>query len=119
MRGRASGFSVTGAAFLAVAVLAGCAGAPERQARNQDELFAERRAQDAARGEASKRLVAQMLARAEAKARSPQATMDFLIVSGGGDWGAFGAGVLKGWGRVRARCGGRSSTSSPASAPAR
>ena len=101
MRGRASGFSITGAAFLAVAVLAGCAGAPERQARNPDELFAERRAQDAARGEASKRLVAQMLARAEAKARSPQATMDFLIVSGGGDWGAFGAGVLKGWGRVK------------------
>jgi hypothetical protein len=26
--------------------------------------------------------------------------MDFLILSGGGDWGAFGAGVLKGWGRV-------------------
>jgi hypothetical protein len=25
---------------------------------------------------------------------------DFLILSGGGDWGAFGAGVLKGWGRV-------------------
>src|SRR5688572_25935099 len=101
MRGRASGFSVTGAAFLAVAVLAGCAGALERPARNPDELFAERRAQDAARGEASKRLVAQMLARAEAKARSPQATMDLLIVSGGGDWGAFGAGVLKGWGRLK------------------
>ena len=26
--------------------------------------------------------------------------MDSLIISGGGDWGAFGAGVLKGWGRV-------------------
>ena len=101
MRGRASGFSITGAAFLAVAVLAGCAGALERQARNPDELFAERRAQDAARGEASKRLVALVLARAEAKARSPQATMDFLILSGGGDWGAFGAGVLKGWGRLK------------------
>jgi hypothetical protein len=28
--------------------------------------------------------------------------IDFLIVSGGGDWGAFGAGVLKGWGKVPA-----------------
>ena len=26
--------------------------------------------------------------------------MDLLILSGGGDWGSFGAGVLKGWGRV-------------------
>jgi Patatin-like phospholipase len=26
--------------------------------------------------------------------------IDFLVLSGGGDWGAFGAGVLKGWGRV-------------------
>jgi hypothetical protein len=26
--------------------------------------------------------------------------IDFLIVSGGGDWGAFGAGFLKGWGGI-------------------
>ena len=26
--------------------------------------------------------------------------IDILIVSGGGDWGAFGAGFLKGWGQV-------------------
>src|SRR3546814_13258298 len=26
--------------------------------------------------------------------------IDLLVLSGGGDWGAFGAGVLKGWGRV-------------------
>ena len=26
--------------------------------------------------------------------------IDILIISGGGDWGAFGAGFLKGWGRV-------------------
>ena len=25
---------------------------------------------------------------------------DILVLSGGGDWGAFGAGVLKGWSRV-------------------
>jgi len=26
--------------------------------------------------------------------------IDYLIISGGGDWGAFGAGILKGWGRI-------------------
>jgi hypothetical protein len=27
-------------------------------------------------------------------------TIDVLIISGGGDWGAFGAGYLKGWGKI-------------------
>src|SRR4029077_9830682 len=70
-------------------------------ARPAADLFAERRAEVAAQKEDSKRVIAGLLARAEAKARTPQPTMDLLIVSGGGDWGAFGAGVLKGWGRVK------------------
>jgi predicted acylesterase/phospholipase RssA len=89
------------AAVLLAAALCGCAGAPERQARKPEDLYAERRAEEAARSEGAKRLVAQMLARVEAKARTPRATIDLLIISGGGDWGAFGAGVLKGWGRVK------------------
>jgi predicted acylesterase/phospholipase RssA len=33
--------------------------------------------------------------------RQPSApVLDYLIISGGGDWGAFGAGFLKGWGTV-------------------
>jgi len=87
------------AAVLLAAALCGCA-APARQERTQAQLFAERQALDAARADAVQVLIATLLARAEAKARSAQPTMDFLIVSGGGDWGAFGAGVLKGWGRV-------------------
>src|SRR5688500_10384755 len=90
----------TAVALLAVALVARCAGAPGREARKLEDLYAERRAQDGARSAGAKRLVAQMLARAEAKARTPGATIDLLIISGGGDWGAFGAGVLKGWGRV-------------------
>ena len=39
-----------------------------------------------------------LLKRAESK---KQSTIDMLVISGGGDWGAFGAGVLKGWGRVQ------------------
>jgi len=89
------------AVLLAAALCAGCASAPERQARNDEDLLAERRADVAEQKEGSKRLIAGLLARAEAKARSPRSTMDMLIISGGGDWGAFGAGVLKGWGRVK------------------
>ena len=88
------------AAVLLAAALCGCVGAPARQERTQEQLFAERKSLDAARTQAVQHLIATLLARAEAKARSPQPTMDFLILSGGGDWGAFGAGVLKGWGRV-------------------
>ena len=40
--------------------------------------------------------------------------MDILIISGGGDWGAFGAGFLKGWGACSGQWRGRSSTASPA-----
>jgi len=30
----------------------------------------------------------------------PEPVFNVLVISGGGDWGAFGAGVLKGWGSV-------------------
>jgi predicted acylesterase/phospholipase RssA len=89
------------AALVAAVLLAGCASAPERPARKDEDLLAERRADVAGQKEDSKRLIAGLLARAEAKARTPRSTMDLLIISGGGDWGAFGAGVLKGWGRVK------------------
>lgn len=32
--------------------------------------------------------------------RSAPPVVDVLVISGGGDWGAFGAGVLKGWGTI-------------------
>ena len=43
--------------------------------------------------------IAQEQDRAAAAGR-PEPVFDFLILSGGGDYGAFGAGVLKGWGTV-------------------
>ena len=88
-------------AICAAALLAGCASAPERAARKDEDLLAERRADVAGQKEDSRRVIAGLLARAEAKARTPRSTMDLLIISCGGDWGAFGAGVLKGWGRVK------------------
>src|SRR3954468_18532463 len=38
---------------------------------------------------------------ANSKTGAPPA-IDILIISGGGDWGAFGAGFLKGWAKVPA-----------------
>jgi hypothetical protein len=38
-----------------------------------------------------------------AGAQKQPPVLDFLIVSGGGDWGAFGAGFLKGWHKVPAQ----------------
>jgi len=92
---------------IAGALAAGCAGPPPRPDRPLPELVAARQARDAAREKATDELMTMLVNRARAKtaaaARDPRmapATMDLLIISGGGDWGAFGAGVLKGWGRV-------------------
>jgi predicted acylesterase/phospholipase RssA len=87
--------------------LAGCA--KQRPAESQAELLQKREVTDARVAVESQQLMAGLLARAEAKqeayaaGRSPvPPTIDILVISGGGDWGAFGAGFLKGWGRVPA-----------------
>ena len=82
----------------AMVLLAGCTSLPDRQPRNPQDLAAARRAEDAERALERRALGDRFLALAEAKGG---ATIDILIISGGGDWGAFGAGVLKGWGRVK------------------
>ena len=94
-------------AALAGAISAGCQSPPSRPERPQGELFAARDAENAGRSRDFNALMDGFLKRAHnkttmAKAGSPTPpTLDLLIVSGGGDWGAFGAGVLKGWGRVK------------------
>lgn len=50
-----------------------------------------------------KRMKAEQDAYEEAAARGEhpaEPVFDVLVISGGGDWGAFGSGVLKGWGSV-------------------
>jgi predicted acylesterase/phospholipase RssA len=94
--------------LLATAIPVGCASSVERPARTLDALVAARQADDAARADERRRLGTALLHRAERKvedsrkstAATPRPTLDLLVISGGGDWGAFGAGVLKGWGRV-------------------
>ena len=84
--------------LFALALLAACASAPERAQRNPVDLLASRRGEDTLRELERGALVDRFLARVEAKRGQP---LDVLVISGGGDWGAFGAGVLKGWGRVK------------------
>jgi hypothetical protein len=81
---------------IAVALLCAACSSPPRQERPPAELFAARESENDVREADFNVLMNGFLARARQKP-----TLDLLIVSGGGDWGAFGAGVLKGWGRVR------------------
>jgi hypothetical protein len=89
---------VKAALLFALALLAACASAPERAQRNPVDLLASRRGEDTLRELERGALVERFLARVEAKRGG---TLDVLVISGGGDWGAFGAGVLKGWGRLK------------------
>jgi len=81
--------------------------AEDRSARTTQDLMAARREEDIARANELRELITRFLTRLEAKAaarskdpRAQRLTIDLLVISGGGDWGAFGAGVLKGWGKV-------------------
>jgi hypothetical protein len=80
----------------------GCAG--QQPPRTQAELIDRRSARDAQYDQISqdfvRRMVQQVKARYDQHPGAP-AVVDLLVISGGGDWGAFGAGFLKGWSRVR------------------
>ena len=88
---------------LALALLAsGCAG--RRPARSQGELMQLRKAHDELFAKMSRDAVQQLMQTVKARYdRHPNdpPVVDLLVVSGGGDWGAFGAGFLKGWSRVQ------------------
>jgi len=84
----------------------GCAG--HRPARTPAELLTLRRAHDADYVDQTRTLIPHLVehtkARYDADAagrRAAPPTVELLVISGGGDWGAFGAGVLKGWSRVQ------------------
>jgi predicted acylesterase/phospholipase RssA len=83
----------------------GCASKPDRPERKIEDLFAARRASDRTRAEQGHAVMLKLFERTQAKAAAARTagtppTVDILVISGGGDLGAFGAGVLKGWGRV-------------------
>ena len=93
-------------AVVLVALAAACTSAPERAPRTMEDLMAARQADDLARGNSVRQLSEQLVQRAERKVKAakpggPRPAIDMLVISGGGDWGAFGAGVLKGWSQVK------------------
>lgn len=94
--------SIAPAPLLLVALCAGCAG--HRPQRTQAELMELRKAHDAQYvriGEDMvRRLVEAVKLRYDKNPGAPPMS-DILVISGGGDWGAFGAGFLKGWSRVQ------------------
>jgi hypothetical protein len=81
--------------ILLISLLAAACAAPNRPERSPTELFAARESENEARTGDFNVLMNTFLQHARDKK-----TLDLLVISGGGDWGAFGAGVLKGWGRV-------------------
>jgi hypothetical protein len=85
-------------AAIAASVVVGCGSVEQRPQRSMQDLMAARSAADLVRGNELRQLSDKLLTHVAGK---PRPTIDFLVISGGGDWGAFGAGVLKGWGRVK------------------
>ena len=99
------GLARTGSsAFAGSLALAGYSPSPRREPIAQQDLLKLRREEAERNTTARRRVLVRLLERTKAEydryttgAQKQPPVLDFLIVSGGGDWGAFGAGFLKGW----------------------
>lgn len=96
-------------AGLLLSLLIGCASQPTRTERSDAQLVAARQAADARTAEDLNAATTKLVQRTKresddfaAERTRLQPSLDILVISGGGDWGAFGAGFLKGWRRVPA-----------------
>jgi hypothetical protein len=101
--------SITVPLIAAGLVLSGCGPAMRRPDVDRQQLLKLRSASDAELVASGERIIVRLLQRTKAEydrraaAGQPPPVIDILIVSGGGDWGAFGAGFLKGWLKVPAQ----------------
>jgi predicted acylesterase/phospholipase RssA len=95
-------------AFLIIATigLSGCGGT-KRSTHDKAYLLQLREKTDERVLEEAREIISTVVKRTKAehddyvaKRRPDPPVLDLLIISGGGDWGAFGAGYLKGWRRV-------------------
>lgn len=87
-------------ALALVVTLAGCAG-EKRVVRTDEELMQRASADASSMMQAVQEGVTKLMARIESeKDGNGEATLDILAMSGGGDYGAFGAGILHGWGTI-------------------
>jgi hypothetical protein len=74
---------------------------PERQAKTESELAAMFAADTKTAADENRRDIAHHVEALYARQqRDPNTTLDFLLLSGGGDRGAFGAGFLLGWSTI-------------------
>ena len=103
-------FSLMAVSVLAVGLmLGGCGPALTRPPVTEQDLLKLRTRGDEQSVAASRKLLARLLERTKAEydrraaAGQPPPVIDILIISGGGDWGAFGAGFLKGWRKIPAQ----------------
>jgi Patatin-like phospholipase len=89
-------------------VLSGCGPAMTRPEVERQKLLTTRKAADEQATTTGQKIIVRLLERTKAEydrhaaSGQPAPVIDILIVSGGGDWGAFGAGFLKGWLKVPA-----------------
>ena len=90
-------------------VLTGCGPAMTRSEVARPDLLKLRTRGDEQGLAASEKILQKLLERTKteydrraAAGQKEPAVIDILIISGGGDWGAFGAGFLKGWQKVPA-----------------
>jgi hypothetical protein len=96
-------------ALAVVLVLNGCGPALTRTEVDRKKLESLRNASDEQFTITARTIFGRLLERSKAEydrraaAGQPPPVIDILIVSGGGDWGAFGAGFLKGWQKVPAQ----------------
>jgi hypothetical protein len=102
--------SRAGLSIFAVGFVVGCGPSMTRPPMTQQELLKLRTAGDEQSVAAGRELIGRLLERVKAEydqynagARKTPPVIDIAIISGGGDWGAFGAGFLKGWQKVPAQ----------------
>jgi len=100
-RGPFVGAARCGALVLAVSVGVGGCGTP-RRVMTSEELSARAESESAASREQFGAAIGRLIAREEKHSESTgeAGVVNILAISGGGDWGAFGAGFLVGWGQV-------------------
>jgi hypothetical protein len=94
--------------FAGALLLGGCGPAMTRPPVTQQELLKLRTTADEQTVVVGRKMFGRLVERTKAEydrraaAGQPPPVIDILIVSGGGDWGAFGAGFLKGWQKISA-----------------
>lgn len=102
--------SIAISVFTAALLLNGCGPAMTRPPRERVDLEKLRTTGDELSAQENQKILGRLLERTKAEYDRDQAgggkqlpVIDILIISGGGDWGAFGAGFLKGWKKVPAQ----------------